>query len=52
MPGIGIVSDLTIIVDVGDFTRFPSAKRLSSFACLIPQQRSSGESVRFDSITS
>lgn len=48
MPGIGIVSALTIIAEVGDFTRFPSAKRLSSFAGLIPRQRSSGDYERFE----
>jgi hypothetical protein len=31
---IRIVSALTVIADGGDFTRFPSAKRLSSFTGL------------------
>lgn len=51
MPGIGIVSALTIIAEIGDFTRFPSAKHLTSFAGLIPRQRSSGETVRFGGVT-
>jgi transposase len=51
MPGIGIVTALTVIAEVGDFTRFASAKHISSFSGLIPRQRSSGESIRFGSIT-
>jgi transposase len=51
MPGIGIVSALTVIAEVGDFTRFSSAKHLASFSGLIPRQRSSGETVRFGGIT-
>jgi transposase len=51
MPGVGVVTALTIIAEVGDFTRFASAKHISSFSGLIPRQRSSGESVRFGSIT-
>jgi transposase len=51
MPGVGIVSALTVIAEIGDFTRFPSAKNVSSFAGLVPRQRSSGETVRFGGIT-
>src|SRR6185295_8025902 len=51
VPGIGVVTALTIIAEVGDFTRFASAKHLASVAGLIPRQRSSGESIRFGSIT-
>jgi len=51
MPGVGVVTALTVIAEVGDFTRFTSAKHIASFSGLIPRQRSSGESVRFGSIT-
>jgi len=51
MPGIGIITALTVIAEVGDFTRFASTKHISSFSGLIPRQRSSGESVRFGHIT-
>jgi transposase len=50
-PGVGIVTALTIISEVGDFSRFDSGKKLASFAGLVPRQRSSGESIRYGSIT-
>lgn len=50
-PGIGIVTALTIIAEVADFNRFNSGKKLASFAGLVPRQRSSGETVRYGSIT-
>ena len=50
-PGIGIVTALTIIAEVDDFQRFSSGKKLSSFAGLVPRQRSSGETTRYGSIT-
>ncbi|MFA6601643.1 MAG: IS110 family transposase [Candidatus Paceibacterota bacterium] len=51
MPGIGIITALTIIAEVDDFKRFKSGKNLASFAGLVPRQRSSGETVRYGSIT-
>lgn len=50
-PGIGIVTALTVIAEVDDFNRFSSGKKLSSFAGLVPRQRSSGEVTRYGSIT-
>jgi transposase len=50
-PGVGIVTALTIIAEVDDFARFGSGKKLASFAGLVPRQRSSGENVRYGSIT-
>lgn len=50
-PGVGIVTALTIIAEVDDFTRFSNGKKLASFAGLVPRQRSSGEVVRYGSIT-
>lgn len=51
MPGVGVITALTIIAEVDDFTRFKSGKHLASFAGLVPRQRSSGETVRYGSIT-
>ena len=51
MPGVGVVTALTIISEVDGFERFKSAKQLASFAGIVPRQRSSGERVRFGSIT-
>lgn len=50
-PGVGMITALTIIAEVDDFTRFPNGKKLASFAGLVPRQRSSGEKVRYGSIT-
>jgi len=46
-----MITALTIIAEVDDFSRFPSAKKLTSFAGLVPRQRSSREKVRFGAIT-
>lgn len=51
IPGVGIVTVLTIIAEVDDFSRFKSGKHLTSFAGLVPRQRSSGEIVRYGAIT-
>ena len=51
IPGVGIVTALTVIAEVDDFTRFPSGKHLTSFAGLVPRQRSSGETIRYGAIT-
>ena len=51
MPGVGVITALTVLAEVENFARFPSAKHLTSFAGLVPRQRSSGEKVRFGSIT-
>jgi transposase len=50
-PGVGIITALTIVAEVDDFARFSSGKKLASFAGLVPRQRSSGDVVRFGSIT-
>jgi transposase len=50
-PGVGIITALTIVAEVDDFKRFASGKKLSAFAGLVPRQRSSGDVVRYGSIT-
>ena len=50
-PGVGIITALTIIAEVDDFKRFGTAQKLASFAGLVPRQRSSGDVVRYGSIT-
>lgn len=50
-PGVGIITALTIISEVDDFSRFKDGKKLASFAGLVPRQRSSGELIRYGSIT-
>ena len=51
IPGVGFVTALTIISEVDDFKRFKTGQKLTSFAGLVPRQRSSGETVRYGSIT-
>jgi transposase len=51
VPGVGPITALTVVSEVGDFSRFPTAKKIASFAGLVPRQRSSGEKVKLGSIT-
>ncbi len=51
IPGVGYISALTIMAEVGDITRFPSAKKLQSYAGLVPSTYASGGTVRHGKIT-
>jgi transposase len=51
MPGIGAITAFTVITEIGDFSRFGNAKKLASFAGLVPRQRSSGDNIRLGPIT-
>jgi transposase len=51
IPGVGLFIALLVIAEVGDVTRFPSARHLASFAGLTPSVRNSGERVRLGAIT-
>lgn len=51
MPGVGKITALTVVAEVGDFSRFSSGEKLTNFAGLVPRQRSSGTTVKFGSIT-
>lgn len=51
IPGIKYVSALTIIGEIGDIARFPSAKKLMGYAGLVPSTYSSGEVARHGRIT-
>jgi transposase len=46
IPGIGLLTAATIVAEVGDVGRFPSADRLASWAGLTPTERSSADHVR------
>lgn len=50
LPSVGPITALTIMAEVGDFTRFKDASHLASFAGLVPSQRSSGDTVRYGHI--
>lgn len=51
MPGIGVMTALTILAEVGDFTRFSSPEKLASFAGLVSSSHSSGERTLLGHIT-
>lgn len=51
IPGIKFVSALTIIGEIGDVQRFPSAKQLMGYAGLVPSTYSSGDITRHGRIT-
>lgn len=42
VPGIGLVTGWTILAEVGDITRFPSAKQFASYCRLVPGSKDSG----------
>ena len=43
IPGISYCSGLTIMAEIGDINRFPSAKKLQGYAGLVPSTYSSGD---------
>ncbi len=42
MPGIGFISAVTLIAEIGDFSKFPSAKALTAFLGVDPNVNESG----------
>jgi transposase len=51
MPGIGLISAMTILSAIGDISRFPTAKQLVGYAGLGARVRSSGQTKRAGPIT-
>jgi len=49
--GVKTHTALSLIVEVGDFSRFPNAQRFSSYLGLVPGEDSSGDKRRLGSIT-
>lgn len=50
-PGMGLVSAMTFVAEIGQITRFQRADQLNSYAGLIPTIQSSGEHSRNQGIT-
>jgi transposase len=51
VPGIGVITALTILAEVGDFSRFKRPEQLTSSAGLVSSSYSSGEHIRLGHIT-
>jgi transposase len=42
LPGFGVVCAWTVVAEIGDITRFPSAKQFTSYCRLVPGSKDSG----------
>jgi transposase len=51
LPGIGLITAMTVLASIGDVTRFASAKRLVGYAGLGARIHASGQVQRWGSIT-
>lgn len=51
IPGVSYVSGLTIMAEIGDISRFASAKKLQGYAGLVPSTYASGERLVHGKIT-
>lgn len=51
IPGIGMLSAITLLTEIGDINRFDSLKKLCSYFGLIPNTHSSGETRHDTGIT-
>lgn len=51
VPGVGYYTALLISSEIGDVTRFPSARHLCSYSGLVPSTYASGNSLRHGRIT-
>jgi transposase len=49
--GIGLITAMTYLLELGDIVRFPDSSSFSSYLGLTPSQHSSGEHVRLGHIT-
>jgi transposase len=51
LRGVDLVVAATFVVEIGDIRRFTSPRQLMGYLGLVPQERSTGETVRRGSIT-
>lgn len=49
--GIGMVTAATLAAEIGDFSRFPDARKLMAYLGLVPSEHSSGRKIRPGGIT-
>ena len=51
MRGVALINAVTIVAEIGDFTRFTNPRQLMAYVGLVPSEHSSGDSVRRGGIT-
>jgi len=51
LRGIGLISAITIMAELGDLTRFETPRQLMAYVGLVPSERSTGDRVRRGGIT-
>ncbi len=51
MRGVGLAVAVTVVAEVGDFSRFANPRQLMAYLGLVPSEHSSGQSVRRGGIT-
>ncbi|HHV78930.1 MAG TPA: IS110 family transposase [Firmicutes bacterium] len=51
VPGLDVVSIMTILAKIGDIRRFSSPKKLASYAGLVPRMHASGKQYYTGDIT-
>ncbi len=51
MRGVGLIVPVTVVAEVGDFSRFPTPRQLMAYLGLVPSEHSSGTSARRGGIT-
>jgi transposase len=51
MRGVAFINAITIVAEIGDFSRFKNPRQLMAYIGLVPSEHSSGDSVRPGGIT-
>ena len=51
LPGIGRITAMTLVAEIGDITRFPSARKLCAWAGLTPRCATCDRTIRHGHIT-
>ena len=51
IPGVGLLTAMEILLELGDMSRFSNAEQLAAYVGLTPTQHSSGDKIRLGHIT-
>lgn len=51
MRGIALINAITLVAEIGDFTRFANPRQLMAYVGLVPSEHSSGATVRRGGVT-